>query len=242
MDYTFYTNDLRVFIPVVTGLIGFIIFWFTRKSGNLKQRCLNRLGPDKGPACFINSTRYLGGCTIGLLPLAVYLVFFPETALSEVGLTLYRDTLPETLLWIAGLGVVVVLLAWYSARTPGSLIHYPEIRAREWSRRMIASNLVSWAFYLLGYELFFRGVLLFPLVQEIGLWPAIAVNIGVYSATHLPKGLRETIGAMPLSIVLCLVSISTGTIWIAFFVHLAMAWTHSLTALKHHPDMKIVNH
>jgi membrane protease YdiL (CAAX protease family) len=240
MDYTFYAADLRIFIPVVTGLTGFILFWFTQKSEKLKKRSIDRLGPDKGLTRFMDSTRYLGGCTIGLLPLAVYLVFFPETALSEVGLTFYRDTLPETLLWIAGLGVVVVFLAWYSARTPVSLIQYPEIRAREWSRRMIASNLVSWAFYLLGYELFFRGVLLFPLVQEIGLWPAIVVNIGIYSATHIPKGLRETIGAIPLSIVLCLVSISTGTIWIAFFVHLAMAWTHSLTALKHHPDRKIV--
>jgi len=241
MDYTFYTKDLRVFIPVVTGLIGFIIFWFNRKSGNLKQKCLNRLGPDKGPARFINSTRYLGGFTLGILPLVAYLIAFPETCLSDVGFTVYTETLTQTILWIAGLSLVVIFVAYFNARTPGNLIHYPEIRAREWSRRMITSNLVSWAFYLLGYELFFRGVLLFPLVQEIGLWPAIAVNIGMYSATHISKGLRETIGAIPFSVVLCLVSISTGTIWIAFFVHLVMAWTHSLTALKYNPDMKIVN-
>jgi hypothetical protein len=52
--------------------------------------------------------------------------------------------------------------------------------------------------------------------------------------------LSETIGAIPFSIVLCLLTISTGTIWIAFLVHVTMAWTNSLTALKHQPDMKII--
>jgi hypothetical protein len=28
-----------------------------------------------------------------------------------------------------------------------------------------------------------------------------------------------------------------GNIWIAFLVHVAMAWTNSLTALKHHPEI-----
>jgi membrane protease YdiL (CAAX protease family) len=105
---------------------------------------------------------------------------------------------------------------------------------------MVFWNLFSWAFYLLGYELFFRGILLFPLVAKIGLWPAIAVNIGLYSATHIPKGLNEAVGAIPLSVVLCLLSVSTGTIWIAFLVHVAMAWTNSLASLKFHPEMKII--
>ena len=121
-----------------------------------------------------------------------------------------------------------------------NLINYPQIRAGEWDLKMVIGNLSAWAFYLLGYEFLFRGLLLFPLVAEIGLWPAIAINIGLYSATHIPKGLSETIGAIPLSIVLCLLSVQTGTIWIAFFVHLAIAWTNTSVALKHNPDMRFV--
>ena len=240
MDYTFYSTDLHVFIPVVAGLLGFIIFWFTQKSEKLKQKAINRHGNDKGYSRFINSTRHLGGFTIGVLPLLAYLIAFPGTRLSEVGLTLYSDTILKTLLWIAGLSIVLIIMASFSARKPENLVNYPQIRAKEWTRKMIVLNMLSWAVYLLGYELFFRGVLLFPLVESIGLWPAIAINIGLYSATHIPKGLSETIGAIPLAIVLCLLSVSTGTIWIAFFVHLAMAWTNFLTALKHNPDMKII--
>ena len=98
-------------------------------------------------------------------------------------------------------------------------------------------NLLGWAIYLFGYEFLFRGILLFPLAETVGVWPAIAVNIALYSATHIPKGLDETLGAIPLGLVLCWLTLASGTIWIAFLVHVAMAWTNSLTALKHHPDI-----
>jgi membrane protease YdiL (CAAX protease family) len=71
------------------------------------------------------------------------------------------------------------------------------------------------------------------------MWPAITINSALYSATHIPKGLDETIGAIPLGFVLSLLTISSGTIWIAFIVHVVMAWTNTFTALKFHPDMKI---
>ena len=56
-----------------------------------------------------------------------------------------------------------------------------------------------------------------------------------YSATHIPKGLDETIGAIPLGAVLCLLTYASGTIWIAVIVHIAMAWANCLTALKPSP-------
>jgi len=62
----------------------------------------------------------------------------------------------------------------------------------------------------------------------------------LYATTHIPKGLRETLGALPLGLVLCLLTLTSGTIWIAFFVHLAMALTNSFAALKFHPDMVYV--
>jgi hypothetical protein len=34
-------------------------------------------------------------------------------------------------------------------------------------------------------------------------------------------------------------TISSGTIWIAFIVHVVIAWTNTFTALKFHPDMQL---
>ncbi|MBW6536391.1 MAG: CPBP family intramembrane metalloprotease [Mariniphaga sp.] len=101
-------------------------------------------------------------------------------------------------------------------------------------------NLLGWFLYLLGYEFLFRGILLFSLVEPLGVWPAIAVNIALYSATHIPKGLAEAIGAIPLGLIFCLLTLASGTIWIAFIVHVAMAWTNSLTSVKFNPDIQYI--
>jgi membrane protease YdiL (CAAX protease family) len=230
-------SELKVFIPVVAGLIGFIIFWFTSKSEKLRQVFIKKYGSDKGSANFIISTRYLGGLSLGVIPTAAYFIAFPETSFSAFGLTFINKTLIATLVFSFGLSLIIIPLVWSSAKKPENLINFPQIRAKHWDVKLVVSNLLAWAFYLLGYELFFRGVLLFPLVNSIGIWPAIAINIGLYSATHIPKGLSETIGAIPFAIVLCILTLYTGTIWIAFIVHLVLAWTNSLVALKYNPEM-----
>jgi membrane protease YdiL (CAAX protease family) len=136
-----------------------------------------------------------------------------------------------------GLSVILIPLAAFSAKKPKNLVNYPQIRAKTWNNKTFRLNLFGWAIYLFGYELLFRGILLFPLVEAYGVWLAIAVNVALYSATHIPKGLDETIGAAPLGFLLCLLTLMAGNIWIAFLVHVAMAWTNSLTALKHHPEI-----
>ena len=131
---------------------------------------------------------------------------------------------------------LVIPLAYFSAKKPKNLQNYPQIRAKLWTRKTLFINLLGWALYLFGYEFLFRGVLFIPLEDALGVWPAIAINVALYSATHIPKGLDETLGAIPLGVVLCLLTLASGTIWIAFIVHLAMAWTNSITALKHNPE------
>ncbi len=90
-------HNLRVFIPVVGCLIGFIIFWFTQKSDSIKKKFLNKHGVNQGYAKFIIFTRYLGGFSMGVLPAAAFLIAFPDTSLSQLGLGLYEETLLATL-------------------------------------------------------------------------------------------------------------------------------------------------
>ena len=117
---------------------------------------------------------------------------------------------------------------------------YPQIRVKEWDAKLIVSYSLAWCAYLFGYELLFRGFLLFPLVDSIGVWPAIAVNIALYSVSHIPKGIDETIGALPFGIILCIVTLQTETIWASFFIHVLLVLSNSLVALRFHPEMRIV--
>jgi membrane protease YdiL (CAAX protease family) len=223
--------------PIYLALFGFICFWFISKSEPIKGFYFKKYTHDIAWLKFIYMTKWVGFISMGLLPLLILLFINPNRGLGYYGLNLRSDTLMFNLIVTIGMAAFLIPLVAYSARKPKNLVNYPQIRAKNWESKTFWLNLFGWAVYLLGYELLFRGLLLFPLVDAYGIWLAIAVNVALYSATHIPKGLDETLGAAPLGFVLCLLTLMAGNIWIAFLVHVAMAWTNSLTALKHHPEI-----
>jgi membrane protease YdiL (CAAX protease family) len=222
---------------IYLALIGFVCFWFISKSERIKAYYFKKYTHDTAWLRFIYMTKWVGFLTMGLLPLLVLLILNPTRSLSYYGLNFRTDTLLFNTVVTVGLSAILIPLAAFSAKKPKNLVNYPQIRAKNWDTTTFRYNLLGWAVYLFGYELLFRGLLLFPLVEAYGIWLAIAVNVALYSATHIPKGLDETIGAAPLGFLLCLLTLMAGNIWIAFLVHVAMAWTNSLTALKHHPEI-----
>ncbi|MEE4177598.1 MAG: CPBP family glutamic-type intramembrane protease [Bacteroides sp.] len=237
LDLSWHEGHLAVFLPIILATVFFIVFWFTSKSGKVKDWFYRRADADEASVNHITFNRVVGFAAMGVMPALVLMLALPGTTLASLGLKHSADTALFSLIWTLILSALVIPLALVSARKPKNLVNYPQIRARVWTNRIVLINALGWALYLFGYEFLFRGVLLFPLVEQMGVWPAIAVNIALYSATHIPKGLEETIGAIPLGLVLCLLTLASGTIWIAFLVHLAMAWTNSFTALKFHPDI-----
>lgn len=238
-EYFMDQQDLKVFIPIVAGLIGFLVFWFAQQSESLKQKFKNRYPKEKGEANHILYTRYLGGISMGIIPALLYLIFIRGSTLRELGVVWENNAILRVILWSLVIISIIVPLVYFNAKKPKNLLLYPQIRKEYWNKKLIWSNFLSWGVYLLGYEILFRGVLLFPLVTVIGIWPAIAVNIGLYSVTHIPKGLTETIGAIPLSVLLCLLCINIGNLWPAFLIHIAIAWTNTWVSLRHNPAMRI---
>ncbi|MFM1854426.1 MAG: hypothetical protein RL164_1744 [Bacteroidota bacterium] len=223
--------------PIYLALFGFIIFWFGSKSEQIKGRYFKRYDHDTAWLRFIYMTKWLGFFSMGLVPLLILLLLEPKRSIAYYGLNFRTDTLLFNLLVTLGLLALVIPLAIFSAKKEKNLVNYPQIRAKRWTKKTYRLNLLGWAVYLLGYELLFRGLLLFPLVEAYGLWLAIAINVALYSATHIPKGLDETLGAIPLGFVLCLLTVMSGNIWISVLVHIGMAWTNCLTALKYHPEI-----
>ena len=239
IDWTWTDLDLRISLPLLLTLVFFSIYWFTSKSEKIKKRFYDKYDHDQASFKHIFFTKYFGFISMGILPTIFCLVFLPELTLADLGLTFIYKTAQFSIFWILGLSVLIIPLVYFSAKKPKNLVNYPQIRAKVWTKKMIFINALGWFLYLFGYEFLFRGVLLIPLIEPLGMWPAIAINIALYSATHIPKGLDETVGAIPLGFVLCLLTISSGTIWIAFIVHVVMAWTNTFTALKFHPEMNL---
>ena len=233
-------GNLNTFLPVILSLVFFVVYWVTAQSEKIKASFYARHDFDTASVKHIFFTKIFGFVSMGIAPLIIVMLFLDGTSPADYGLTIIPETTFFSLVWTVGLAVLVIPISYMSAKKPKNLLNYPQIRAKLWTNKIFFINALGWALYLFGYEMLFRGTLLFPLVVSIGVWPAIAVNIALYSATHIPKGLDETIGAIPLGLVLCLLTISSGTIWIAFLVHVALAWTNSFTALKFHPEIHYI--
>jgi hypothetical protein len=139
---------------------------------------------------------------------------------------------------IAGLSAVLVGLIAVNPGRSKLTSFYPHMRIENWTPGHVVVNVLSWAAYLFAYELMFRGFILTTLMP-FGVVAAVAVNIALYVAVHIPKGLSEAVGAIPFGLVVCYLTISYGTIWAAFFLHLALALSNSFVALVGNPEMRI---
>jgi len=239
-DFAWQKEDIDIILPVSISAITFIIYWFTTKSEKIRSFFFRKFKFDDASAYHITFLRIVGFITMGFVSGILCLIFIPDYSLSDYGVSYNPETALFTSLWSLGLMILIIPLAFLSAGKPANLINYPQIRARLWTRKITVINIVSWIVYLLGYEFLFRGILLFPLAGELGVWPAVAINIAFYSITHVPKGLNETSGAIILGLVLCILTLVSGTIWIAFFTHVALALTNSFTAMKYHPNMQFI--
>lgn len=223
-------GDMEVVLPMMLCLIGFSAFWGVSKLKNIND----------GSVKNILFTKYWGLLTMGILPAIIALYLMPQYSLADYGLTYNPDSTMDSVIATIVLASITIPLTYITAKKSKHRENYPQIRETNWDRKLVVKNILGWSAYLLGYEFLFRGILLFPLVDALGVWPAIAINTAMYSATHIPKGMDEAIGAAPLGIILCLITLMTGTIWVAIVVHILMALANSFSSIYHNPNMKFV--
>lgn len=142
--------------------------------------------------------------------------------------------------WFLVASVIILPLGFLGARGQANLSMYPQMRVQEWSPKLLLWSSLTWMLYLLGYETLFRGILFFPVLDHFGLIPAIALNVSIYSLAHIPKGRRETIGAIPAGIIFCMGSYYTGNIWFPFLAHSLMALSNEWFSIYLNPEMRLV--
>lgn len=160
------------------------------------------------------------------------------SAAENSGLTLPGGS--GVLLWTL-LPVGVVLAATLVRSGKGiPLDFYPQVRRIEWTRRRVFLNALFWSLYLFGYEYLFRGYLLFPLVPELGIDGAIALNASLYALAHIYKGPGEAFGAFFLGIIFCLIALATGSFLIPLVMHIIMALGNDMTAVNLSHEMRFV--
>jgi len=227
----------QAFWSIVVVTISFLIYHFISNFSSFHNNVAKYFGKKKAKISVIIIQRLLGVFTFGIIPLVITF-FFCNSSLYRIGLNI--DNLNTSLIWIFILSPIILLMNYFNSKKEDNLAMYPQIRKKKWTKALVTLSALSWITYLFAYEFMFRGFLLFNCYHALGAELAIAINICIYSLVHVPKGLKEAIGAIPLGIILCILTIKTNSMFIAIAVHIVMALSNEWFSIKANPKMRIV--
>lgn len=229
-------NDNKPVIILLTVVTLAIVGLFFLNHKYLWGWLFKKLGNSFGkPTIDILSSKIGGFILLGIAPCLLFAFVFPVIHFEWLKI---EWSLQFITLLIASILVPPLIMRFASTKQKHLSI-YPQIREAVWTKKLLVVNLICWGFYLLGYEMLFRGFLLFGLEQYLSPWVAIMITVIVYTLVHIPKGRIETLGSIPFGLLLGLISLSTGNFWIAFFAHISLAWSAELFGLHFSKTMII---
>jgi membrane protease YdiL (CAAX protease family) len=194
--------------------------------------------PDRLTVTEFVSAKMTGFLFLGLLPF-LFFVFFTPLSFTDLGLT-FGETGKYWYLIIV-IPVLAVLITSQASKNQRQQEVYPQMRLKRWGILQVGISFGGWAIYLFAYEFLFRGILWFLCYKAFGFLPALVINLSLYSSLHMPKGIKETLGAIPVGFLLCIFSYLTGSFFLAFITHLAIASSTELFSVYHNPDMHYSN-
>jgi membrane protease YdiL (CAAX protease family) len=179
----------------------------------------------------------LGMILFGIIPVSLSIFLF-DKQFPDYGLSISFTI--DTLYLTTGIGTLLVILNALAAKKSNNLKNYPQIQTKRWTKKLLLLSAIGWTGYIFSYELLFRGILLSESMAVFGVESAIAINILLYALVHIPKGFNETIGSILFGITLCIITIYTGTIWVAFFTHTLLALSNEWFSIYYNSEMMIV--
>jgi membrane protease YdiL (CAAX protease family) len=231
------TAEVLAFLAIFTTLLMFLLYYYTAKQKILLNLFVKPLFPSRsGEAIEFISYKLTGILFTGIVPFIIFLLIV-KVPPSRIGLVIGRTFQFWYLLII--LIIVTAIISFQLSKSRKVQEKSPELRIRDWYPRHIILSVSAWLFYILGYEFLFRGVLWFLCSEAFGFWPALVINLLLYSMVHLPQGKLMAIGTLPVGIILCLLSQLTGSFIPAFLIHSLIAVLTDLFSLFHNPEVHL---
>jgi membrane protease YdiL (CAAX protease family) len=226
-------------ISIFSAIVLFLCYYLLTRNDlilNLFRHKENNSSPN--PRISFLTGKVTGFVLFGIVP---YLIFIglagmlrPETGLTVSASFRYWYILPVSF-------IIVPVLAFRATKSLKSQEKSPQLRIKTWSTGSILVSVLGWILYLLGYEFLFRGILWFICYKAFGFWPALLINVSLYSIAHLNQGVLMTLGAIPVGVIFCLFSFLTGSFLFAFLGHCCLAISNELFSIYNNPDLKFVN-
>lgn len=216
MDHQQYLAEIKFSVLMWSVMVFFYLYYYTIHAGFFLKIAEKNCSPQLQNTALFLAKKLTGALLLGIIPgILYYLLIRPD--FSEFGLT-FSDFKTNLLpIGILSLIIFSILFIYQKFNAAGELLQ----AEKSFSTRFV--HAMGWIFYLTGYEFLFRGILLVECYHFLGFWPAIAVNIAIYSAIHMVNGKAQTIGSMIFGFVACYFTLTWGTILIPIFMHIALS-------------------
>ena len=221
-------------VTLVSGTVFFLLAFYGLAPKIFASRLQARgSAPEAAQATGVLVSRISRGVLLGVCCLLTASALGSRPSDIGVGTVAPLETLA-----MVGVGFLVLLpLLMLSAKKPEVQAMYPEIRARVQPRLLIRQSWVAWAVYLWGYELLFRGFLLFELVAHWGVWPGLTVSTVLYVMAHLDKLADETAGSLFAGFLFGAMALLSGGIWAPWLLHTLIATVTESLAARANPTI-----
>ncbi len=190
-------------------------FWAEANNSRSVQDIVLR----KGNVLILN-TRHLSGIFVFLICCWSYAGSPGHAAIFSPALN------PEWIFITVVIVLITITTGYFSA---GNICRSQAIRAENipFNSGLLICILLRVLFLIL-YECFFRGVLLFTLLPVTGPFIAISINVILYALVHCRSSRNEIFGTIPFGILLCIITLAHQSVWPAVIIHLALALSHEI--------------
>lgn len=234
MNHTINYPELRITIILFGALAFFYIYYYTAHSEWIKNR-VKSLNTRNDLAYFLLK-KTIGFLMLGVVPGLLYFLLLKP----EISFISYFDGDWASIPIIIFILVCIIILMTYINQKSNPHRSSLQMKIREWNAPLFAINAFGGIIYLLAYEFLFRGILLFECNSSFGFWPAVAINVTIYSAIHMINSKGEAIGALLFGTVACYFALRQGTILIPVFMHIALSLSSDYFSIKINQELKFV--
>ncbi len=235
MNYPANFSDLKIAFVLLGTLIFFYLYYYFAYSEYLKNRFTKDQKTRNELKLFL-SRKILGFAVLGVVPGILYFLFLkPKISPGDF----FTGEFPSSL-YIILILVGIILLLTYINQKSDPRRNSLQMKITEWTPSLFGINAFGWIIYLFAYEFLFRGILLFECFNSFGFWPAIAVNVVIYSAIHMVNSKSEAIGALIFGTVACYFTLQQGTILIPVMMHIALSLSSDYFSIRINKDLKFV--
>lgn len=156
---------------------------------------------------------------LGLIPILIWLFCF-KGSLADLGLGLgdYKKSLIFTILGL----IVMAILAYFSSRNPAFQHEYPLFRGLINNQSNITGYLLLYGLYYAGWEIFFRGFMLFGLRERFGETYSILIQTIPSCLVHIGKPDAEIFSSIIAGIAFGWVAFRCRSFWPVLISHWAL--------------------